>query len=145
VSRERPLAADIADGLQHVPVEWATAGFCLAFFGLAAWAFLPRRVAPRFLKAAMAIVFGLGVIAASATLFREIYEVRYPAAVVMKTAPAREGPDERFRTVLELAPGEEVRVMASDTGRQFVAVHLPGGRDGYLPVDAVTRVIDWQD
>jgi hypothetical protein len=61
----------------------------------------------------------------------------------MKNMTAKEGPDERFRSLLDLAPGEEVRLLREEAAPGYLAAILPGGARGFVRSDSVEKVVDW--
>lgn len=142
-ARELSLLADIADNLVRVPLGL----FFAAAAALAAVCAVLRFGAPPRGGAAVLVGLnvGLGVATMSAALLAVRYhyhDVRAPAVIVKRTA-AKGGPDERFKTVAELPPGEEVRLRDEAGALGFVAIELSNGQLAYVTSSHIQRVKDW--
>lgn len=140
-SRDASLLADMGDGLTHVPTEIIVA---LSLFLLgAAWLAWVINRQGTFLGLSIALLV-LSLVAITAQGLRFYFTHERPAAVITARAAAREGPDERFRPLLELMPGEEVRLSSRGEEAGFRSLYLPSGAVAFVPKASVEKVEDWQ-
>jgi tetratricopeptide (TPR) repeat protein len=140
-ARDASLLADMGDGLAHVPTE-LIAGAALIALALCWLLWVVRRgAAPLGMAIALVVVSALALTAHGLRFF---FAHERPAAVIVTRAAAREGPDDRFRPLLDLLPGEEVRLSSRGEAAGFRALYLPSGAVAFVPKASVEKVEDWQ-
>ena len=140
-SRDASVLADLGDGLTHVPTE-IIAGISL-FLLAAAWlAWVVKRQASLLVTTIAFLAVSLAALTAQGLRF--FFTQQRPAAVIVTRAAAREGPDERFRPLLELIPGEEVRLSPRGEESGFRSLYLPSGAVAFVPKASLEKVEDWQ-
>ncbi len=139
-TRETALLADLAEGAGHLPLAAVGGGLLVAL--AVAWLAWVLRRSPS--VGAIAVVLAvLCALVLGLHADRYYYTFKRPSAVVIKRAAAREGPDERFRPLLELQSGEEVRLVPQQDAPGFSAVVLPSGSVAFVPEGSCVKVEDW--
>ena len=143
-TRELSLLGDVADQLVRIPfVELFGVALilCSLLVGLQ-YAFLRRR--PWAVALGIAVSAALGISAGVGALIEVVYHDWKPPAVVLKRTAAKSGPDERFKTVMELGAGEEVRLTGKEAALGFVAIELASGETAFVSEQSVVKVKDWR-
>ncbi len=143
-THESSLLSDLAARLVRAPLE-PLLGAALVLLSL--FAFLRYGPWPLY-RSVIAIglwaSFVLALVSGVLLGLRALALDGRPAVVVMKRTPAKNGPDERFKNLAELVPGEELTLLPSkDASLGFLAVQLSNGETAYVADGSVTKVKDW--
>lgn len=143
-TRELSLLGDVADQLVRVPfIEIFGLALALAALLVALhYGVFRGRFRALGLGVALASIVTAG--AAMGAAVEVVYHEWRPPAVVLKRTKALSGPDERFKTVMELGAGEEVRLTSKAGAVGFTAIELPSGETAFVAEANVAKVKDWQ-
>jgi len=142
MARDTSLWADLAESLIHVPLHWILTFLVTVFSCI----FCVKTIVQSSSLWLRSLIWASGfAVGLSGGLFwlREYFVVQRPAAVVLRISPAKEGPDERFKTLVTLYPGEELRLIKNEESPDYVAAQISSGRV-YVRKDAVEKVMDWE-
>lgn len=141
---ESSLVSDLASLLVRTPLEWILgAGLVLASL-LAFLRYGPRHVGARAVSLGFAVSAAVALLAGTLIAVRSFALDGKPAVVVMKRTAAKNGPDERFKTLAELVPGEELWLLpGKEASLGFIAVQLVSGETAYVSEGSLSKVKDW--
>jgi tetratricopeptide (TPR) repeat protein len=141
---ESSLLSDLATSLVRAPLELMLGVSLLFASALAFWRFGPRPARSQTVMALFVGAAALALVSGALAGIRRLWLDGKPAAVVMKRTPAKNGADERFKTLAELVPGEELWLLPNqESTLGYAAVQLAGGETAYVDAGSVSKVKDW--
>jgi len=143
-SSESSLVSDLASFLIRMPLEWILGAALIAAAAFMFMRYGPWALRTRPIGVGFSLSVTLVVVASALLAVRAFALDGKPAVVVMKRAAAKNGPDERFKTLAELVPGEELWLLPSkEASLGFIAVQLVGGETAYVSEGSLSKVKDW--
>ncbi len=142
-TRELSLLGDIADQLVRAPFldVFGIALILLSGLVVLRWYVLRRRLLP--VTLALTVVGATLAVSGLGELIETVYHDVKPPAVVVKRTAAKSGPDERFKTLVDLGAGEEIRLTGKEAALGFVAIELPNGEQAFAHEASIAKVKDW--